>query len=101
MNWTKSLSRDLAPRVTVNALSPGQILTESWEEEARIRAKQEGRSWKSMLVEIQKNAARRIPAGRMGLPEDLAPLAVLLASDAGAWITGACFAVDGGATRSI
>ena len=101
VNWTKSLGRDLAPRVTVNALAPGQILTESWEEEAKATAKREGRPWKSILKEIMQQASRRIPLGRMGRPEDIAPLAVLLASDQGAWTTSACFVVDGGAMRSV
>jgi NAD(P)-dependent dehydrogenase (short-subunit alcohol dehydrogenase family) len=37
-----------------------------------------------------------IPAGRLGRPEDIMGLAVLLASDASAWITGAIIPMDGG-----
>lgn len=101
LNWTKSLSRELAPKISVNAVAPGQVLTESWEEEAKMIAKREGRPWKSILRGIMKDASRRIPAGRMGRPADVASAAALLASDAGAWITGACWVVDGGAMRSI
>jgi len=36
------------------------------------------------------------PAGRFGQPEDIAGMAVLLASDESMWITGAAFTVDGG-----
>ncbi len=101
LNWTKSLSRELAPRVTVNAIAPGMVLTDSWVEEAQIAAKKEGRPWGSILKEIQKDSAARIPMGRMGRPSDIAPMAVLLASDQGAWITGSNLVIDGGASRSI
>jgi NAD(P)-dependent dehydrogenase (short-subunit alcohol dehydrogenase family) len=37
-----------------------------------------------------------IPAGRMGKPDDIKGLAVFLASDASAWITGALIPMDGG-----
>jgi NAD(P)-dependent dehydrogenase (short-subunit alcohol dehydrogenase family) len=37
-----------------------------------------------------------IPAGRLGTPEDIKGLAVLLASDASSWITGALIPLDGG-----
>jgi len=41
-------------------------------------------------------AVREIPLGRMGLPQDVAPLVVFLLSDASAWISGAEISVDGG-----
>lgn len=46
--------------------------------------------------ELEARLARRYPAGRIGRVEDPAPLAVLLCSDAGAWITGQVYPVDGG-----
>ena len=38
------------------------------------------------------------PLGRMGTPEDVAAAVLLLASDAGSWITGQVYVLDGGAT---
>jgi 3-oxoacyl-[acyl-carrier protein] reductase len=40
--------------------------------------------------------AAKIPLGRMGLPEDIAPVAVFLASDAARWITGEMILASGG-----
>ena len=42
---------------------------------------------------------RPIPAGRIGEPADVAGLVAFLASEQAAWITGACFTVDGGIVR--
>jgi 2-hydroxycyclohexanecarboxyl-CoA dehydrogenase len=45
---------------------------------------------------LEAKLARAYPAGRIGTPADPAPLAVLLCSDAGEWITGQVYPVDGG-----
>lgn len=46
--------------------------------------------------ELEKKLSRAYPMGRLGRPDDPAPLAVLLCSDAGEWITGQVYPVDGG-----
>ena len=51
-----------------------------------------------LLSAAVPKAASKAPLNRVGGPEDLKGLAVLLASDAGAFITGQTIAVDGGAT---
>ena len=48
-----------------------------------------------------KALVRPYPVGRIGRPEDPAPLAVLLCSDAGEWITGQVYPVDGGYTSAL
>ena len=81
-NWTRNLARQFGGKgVTVNNLAPGAILT------ARNRAQMavEG----AALVE-------RIPAGRLGHPNDLRGAAALLCSEAGAYINGVNLYVDGG-----
>ena len=47
---------------------------------------------------IAASVVRRIPIGRWGQPEDIAPLATYLASDESAYVTGAIFVADGGWT---
>ncbi|MDE1156493.1 MAG: SDR family oxidoreductase [Acidobacteriaceae bacterium] len=81
---TKALANEWAARgVTVNAIAPGYIRTEN------TAALQQDETRNRQILE-------RIPAGRWGEPEDLSGLAVLLASRAGAYITGGVFNVDGG-----
>jgi 3-oxoacyl-[acyl-carrier protein] reductase len=46
--------------------------------------------------DLEHRLARAYPAGRIGEVDDAAPLAVLLCSDAGSWITGQVYPVDGG-----
>jgi pteridine reductase len=79
---TKSLARDLAPSIRVNAVSPGAIL---WPENDSGMAE-------------QGEVLKQIPMGRMGKPEDVAALVKFLIDDA-EYITGQVIAVDGG--RSV
>ncbi len=81
-NWALNLARQFARRgVTVNNLAPGAIAT------ARNRAQ----------IEADGAAmAERIPAGRLGSPQDLVGAAMLLCSDAGSYINGVDLFVDGG-----
>ncbi len=51
--------------------------------------------------EIEQKMLRNYPVGRLGSPEDPAPLAVLLCSDAGSWITGQVYPVNGGYSSSL
>ncbi|MCW5746250.1 MAG: SDR family oxidoreductase, partial [Alphaproteobacteria bacterium] len=85
---TKALAAELGPDVTVNCLSPGYIRTE-------------------FNVPLQQNAAfsamleARTAARRWGTPADLRGALLLLASDAGAYITGQSLVVDGGLTSIL
>ena len=82
LNWVWNLARQFGGQgVTVNNLAPGAILTAR----NRVQMATEGEA----LVQ-------RIPAGRLGQPDDLAGAALLLCSDAGAYINGVNLYVDGG-----
>lgn len=82
---TKSLAAHLGPQgVRVNAIMPGTFLTDmvkkAYDDDARVRA------------------AKVIPLGRLAEPEEIVGPALLLASDAGSYLTGEVLVVDAGAT---
>jgi 3-oxoacyl-[acyl-carrier protein] reductase len=85
--WAKGLSRDVGRYgITVNSIPPGRIMSE------QIR--------RNYPEEYRKtHAAAEIPAGAYGEPEDLAVLAVFLASPLAHYINGAVIPVDGGLRR--
>lgn len=81
---TKSLALEWAPRIRVNAVCPGYVLTPM----------QEAEYTPEMLAEVNS----RIPLGRHATPEELAGLFAYLASDEAAYFTGSVIVMDGGET---
>ncbi len=82
IGFTKSLARELAKRnITVNAIAPGFIATD-------MTAVLPEKAKEGILADI--------PMGKMGTPEDVANVALFLASDKAAYITGQVINVDGG-----
>ena len=73
IGFTKALARELAPDITVNAIAPGPILTDM------TKGREPG--WYEQIES-------ELPLNRLGLPEEVAPSAVFLASDDGALFTG-------------
>ncbi|MBZ9674999.1 SDR family NAD(P)-dependent oxidoreductase [Mesorhizobium sp. ES1-1] len=89
---TKSLAFELGPRgIRVNAIAPGTVDT-------AMRRKTVDNLPAEAKAELSAYVARSYPLGRIGRPEDLAGIAVHLASDEAAWTSGAIFAIDGGYT---
>jgi 3-oxoacyl-[acyl-carrier protein] reductase len=85
--WAKGLSWEVGQHgITVNCIPPGRIMSEQIlrKYSPEFRAKQ---------------SAEEIPMGRYGEPEELAALAVFLASPVAGYITGAVLPVDGGLRR--
>ncbi len=81
-NWIRSIARQFGGHgVTANNLAPGAIHT------ARNR---------EQMVREGEAILQRIPAGRLGRPDDLVGAALLLCSDAGSYINGSNLYVDGG-----
>ena len=83
-SWSKGLSREVGKHgITVNCIPPGRIISE----QILRNYSPEFRKWQS---------EHEIPVGEYGQPEDLANLAVFLASPRARYITGAVIPVDGG-----
>jgi len=88
---TRSIAVDHGPAVRCNAISPGWIMT--------------GMANAAFALASNPQAARqdallRHPAGRFGRPEDVAGLAVWLASDEAGFASGQCYILDGGMTAA-
>ncbi len=81
LGLTKATAREMSIYgVTCNAICPGFVETELLSSDEEKRAKQKA----------------LVPLGRFGQPEEIAALAVYLASDEAAYVTGQIFAIDGG-----
>jgi NAD(P)-dependent dehydrogenase (short-subunit alcohol dehydrogenase family) len=78
---TRHLAKQLAPRITVNAVAPGPF-------ESKMMA--------ATLEAFGDQIAASAPMQRIGRPDDMAGVAIFLASRAGAYLTGAVIPVDGG-----
>ena len=82
---THVLSKELAPRkIRVNGLNPGGVVTEG------------AISIGAIGGEMEKRIVANTPLGRIGQPNDIAPVAVFLASDDSSWVTGETLLVSGG-----
>ena len=80
---TAGLARELGPQgVRVNAISPGVIVTDMTRD--------------FLTPPVQERVLMRFPLGRLATVDDVAAMAVFLASDAAAFVTGQTVAVDGG-----
>ncbi len=81
--FTRALSGEFAPRgVTVNAIVPSKIETDML--------------YDSLKGKDVNDLVKKIPVGRLGKPEDIAGLALYLASDASGYITGETITASGG-----
>ena len=91
---TKSLALELAPnKIAVNAIAPGVIWTQGLDRQLRGFYEPAGMTADQLL---QATVYPRVPAGRLGQPDDVARVALFLASEAADYITGDVLVVDGG-----
>lgn len=81
---TQTMSLEFAPKFRVNAIGPGPVPTENFNESTNFPDDKP----------IEKIIG--VPLGRLGTPEDIGHAVVFMASPAAAWITGQCLYVSGG-----
>jgi 3-oxoacyl-[acyl-carrier protein] reductase len=82
---TRSLAKELGPRnIRVNSINPGMVETEGWHAAGLVDS------------DFRKQVEAQTPLGRIGRTRDIAPVAVFLASEDAAWISGETLLVAGG-----
>lgn len=84
---TRTFAQELGPRIRVNCIMPGAVPTEIMMQAMKLSADD--------LPGLEKML--RLPAGRLGTPEDLGAAALYLCSKASEWVTGQCIRISGGA----
>jgi meso-butanediol dehydrogenase / (S,S)-butanediol dehydrogenase / diacetyl reductase len=94
LGFTRSLAAELAPKVRVNAICPGMVLTGMMRNNIHRTSERKGIS----LGDAYSEWSSGIPMGRMQQPIDIANAALFLASDAAREITGEALNVSGGQT---
>ncbi|HKK51189.1 MAG TPA: SDR family oxidoreductase, partial [Myxococcota bacterium] len=82
---TRNLAQDFAPKIRVNAIAVGSILTEALSN--------------FMSAEMEREMVSKTPMGRLGDPEDIAACALYLASPAADYVTREIYGVNGGLTQ--
>lgn len=81
---TQTFALELSPAIRVNAVAPGPVPTDNFNESTNFPDDQP-------LEQLL-----RVPLGRMGTPDDIGNAVVFMASPASSWITGQCLYVTGG-----
>ena len=99
-NLCKSLSKELAPDIRVNTISPGPVRTDLWLGSGGVAATV-GAGTGSDPGEIVRKQEAEAPTGRFTLPSEVADLVLVLASDRSANVTGSDFRIDGGLISTL
>ena len=96
ISLTQSAAIDFAPQITVNAICPGLVETDMWQRMDRdwtaLQGVPQGQAWQQRVAAV--------PMGRAQTPDDVADLAMFLASPAADYMTGQSINIDGGLMMS-
>ncbi|QJB69491.1 SDR family NAD(P)-dependent oxidoreductase [Parasphingorhabdus halotolerans] len=84
---TSTLAMELAPKIRVNAVAPGPVPTENFDDCMGTETEEQRQQLLKMM---------QIPLQRYGTEEDIAAAAIYMASPASSWVTGQCLYVTGG-----
>ncbi len=96
LNTTRSLSDAVSGEgILVNAICPGTTNTQRTRDRLKARADKEGKSVDDLL----KEEGRKVPAGRVAEPDEIARVACFLCSEANSYIFGSSIYMDGGSRR--
>ena len=89
---SKAMANELAPHgILVNSVAPGSI---------RFPGSSWDKRWRADQAKTQQFLDANMPLGRFGTPDEVAEVVCFLASDQARFVTGACWTVDGGQSRS-
>jgi len=96
ISLTQSAAVAFAPQITVNAICPGLVETDMWQRMDRdwtaLQGVPQGQAWQQRVAAV--------PMGRAQTPDDVADLAMFLASPAADYMTGQSINIDGGLMMS-
>jgi len=84
---TATFSRELAPKIRVNAVAPGPIPTENFIDSMKMHTPEREAELKEYI---------KLPLERWGTPEDIGAAVLYMVSPASSWVTGQCLYVTGG-----
>ena len=84
---TATFSRELAPKIRVNAVAPGPIPTENFIDSMKMHTPEREAELKEYI---------KLPLERWGTPEDIGAAVLYMVSPASSWVTGQCIYVTGG-----
>ncbi len=96
-SWSKTLSKELPPSITVNNVLPGFTNTERLTELKKTISEQKGISQE----EVENAWLSTVPEGRLAVPSELGKVVAFLSSPAASFVRGVSLPVDGGRTGSI
>ena len=99
-NLCKSLSKELGPGIRVNTISPGPVRTDLWLGSGGVAATVGGAS-DTDPDEVVRRQEAQAPTGRFTYPSEVADLALYLASDRSANVTGSDVQIDGGLIATL